>query len=123
LFLSSLLLALWGGLVFAAVSVVASQGWQALRAGRKLSSLIEAGQLRLRMNGGLTLKGGSAALPFCLNTVFALSSYKPDTARASWLWTRVFRTMRSEGDSWSATGVLTSDGQIKPVVLEPKLRA
>ena len=123
LFLCGLLMALWGGLLLTAVSVVLSHGWRAWRVGRKMSSAIEEGQVRLRMNGGLTVKGGSASLPFCLNTVFALSSYKPDTARASWLWTRVFRTIRADGASWAATGVVTTGGQIKPVVLEPKLRA
>jgi hypothetical protein len=75
------------------------------------------------MNGGLTLKGGSAGLPFCLNILSSLGRAYPQDARRSWLWQRFFHKLKSEGSSWAATGALGSDGRIKPVVLEPKLRA
>jgi hypothetical protein len=123
LLLCALLVALWCGLVVIALAVVATQAWCAWRTGQKMRKALEQGQVRLRMDGGLTLKGGSAELPFCMNTIFALSLYRPQAVKGSWIWTQVFRKMRSEAASWAATGVLTADGQIKPVVLEPKLRA
>jgi hypothetical protein len=121
--LIGLLMALWAALVLTAAGVLGTVSWRAWRVGRELSSALEQSQVRLRMNGGLTLKGGSAALPFCLNTVFALAHFQPETVNRSWLWTRLFRRIRSDGASWAATGVLTADGHIKPVVLESKLRA
>jgi len=95
----------------------------AWRAGRVLKTRLENSQVRLRMNGGLTLKGGSAGLPFCLNILSSLYRAFPRDAQRSWLWQRFFQKMCSEDESWAATGVLTSDGHLKQVVLEPKLRA
>src|SRR5262249_42442837 len=39
------------------------------------------------------------------------------------IWQKFFRHLRTEGGAWAATGVLAIDGRIKPVILEPKLRA
>jgi hypothetical protein len=77
----------------------------------------------MRMNGGLTVKGESAGLPFCLNTLLAISRVEPGSDCRSWLWQRFVRQLHSERDTWAATGVATSDGYLKPVVLEPKLLA
>jgi hypothetical protein len=84
---------------------------------------MEGSQVRLRMNGGLTLKGGSAGLPFCLNTLLALYAAQPDCTRTSWIWRRFFRHLRSDAPSWAATGVVTATGRITPVVIESKIRA
>jgi len=78
--------------------------------------------VRLRMNGGLTLRGESAD---CLSAEHAAALIRADarSARRSWLWRRVFHQLRRNPESWAATGVVTLDGYLKPVVLEPKLRA
>lgn len=121
--LSTTLVVLWSGLVLLAVTVVATQGLRAWHQGRKWSARLRQSQVRLRMNGGLTLKGGSAGLAFCLNTLLSLHRAHPQAARRSWLWLRFFRGLGSQAGSWAATGVITSQGRLKPVVLEPKLRA
>ena len=120
---SAVLVALWSGLMLAAAVVVARQSFRAWRTGAELSARLEHSQVRLRMNGGLTLKGGSAGLPFCLNTLLALYYARPEAARRSWIWHRFFHKMRSEAESWAGTGVITGDGYLTPVVIEPKLRA
>jgi len=75
------------------------------------------------MNGGLTIKGGSAGLPFCLNMLTSLFRADPRASDGSWIWQRLGRRLRAETNGWAATGVVTADGFLKPVVLEPKLRA
>jgi hypothetical protein len=121
--LSAILVILWSALTLVAFGVAAVQGWRAWRQGRAWANQLEKSQLRLRMNGGLTVKGGSAGLSFCLNTLLAVFRADPLTARGSWLWRRLFNRLRNETDAWAATGVITSEGSLKPVVLEPKLRA
>jgi hypothetical protein len=120
---SAALAALWGGLILAAAVVVARQCFRAWRVGGELSTRLEHSQVRLRLPGGLTLKGGSAGLPFCLNTLLALYGACPQAVRDSWLWQRFFRRMRANAGCWAGTGVVTADGYLKPVVIEPKLRA
>jgi hypothetical protein len=121
--LELVLVALWFGLILIASMVGSVLIWRAWRAGAVLRTRLENSQVRLRMNGGLTLKGGSAGLPFCLNLLSSLYRAHPEDARSSWLWQRFFRRLRSEGGSWAATGVLTEDGSLVQVVLGPKLRA
>jgi hypothetical protein len=104
--------------LFSAMLVVA---WGTLVA--QWRTRLEGSQVRLRMNGGLTLKGGSAGLPFCLNTLLALYAAQPDCTRTSWIWRRFFRHLRSDAPSWAATGVVTATGRITPVVIESKIRA
>ncbi len=58
--LSTTLLALWSGLVLVAITVTATQSSQAWRQGRRWCARLEQSQMRLHMNCGLTLKGGSA---------------------------------------------------------------
>jgi hypothetical protein len=119
----SVLAAFWVGLVLIGLTVVVSQSFRAWRAGKNWSTRLEQSQLRLRMPGGLTLKGSSAGLPFCLNTLLAVYRVDPPTARRSWLWRRFFHTLHSEGDSWAATGAIMPDGFLKSVLLEAKFRA
>jgi hypothetical protein len=121
--LEAMLVGLWCSLIFIAVGMVGALAWRAWRVGRDLRTRLENSQVRLRVNGGLTLKGGSAGLPFCLNILSSLYRAHPCKARPSWLWQQLFRKVSSGGESWAATGVLTSDGRLKQVVLEPKLRA
>jgi hypothetical protein len=123
LLLSTTLVTLWSVLVLVAVTVTATQGLRAWRQGRKWSGRLQRSQVRLRMNGGLTLKGGSAGFPFCLNILLSLYRADPQALRRSWLWQRFFHGFASEADSWAATGVITAKGRLEPVVLEPKLRA
>jgi hypothetical protein len=121
--LSAMLVALWGLLVLIAAVVVARESIRAWQVGAQLKNRLEYSQVRLWMQGGLMLKGGSAGLPFCLNALLALYAAQPDRARRSWVWSRFFRHMRSSAASWAATGVVTAAGRITPVVLEPKIRA
>ena len=113
----------WAGLVMSAGSLAVSQGFRAWRRGQAWGAQLDESHVRLRMNGGLTLKGGSAGLAFCLNVLRSLHRADPQAARGSWLWRQVFGTRGSEAKHWAATGVVTGDGHLKPVILEPKLRA
>jgi hypothetical protein len=122
-FLSGTLAALWAGLVLVAATLTAVQIFRAWQQGKKWRAELQHSQVRLRVNGGLTIMGGSAGLPFCLNTVVSLYRADPHSARRSWLWQRLFHKLRGETRAWAATGVITADGFLKPVVLEPKLRA
>jgi len=114
---------LWSALVIVAVTVAAKQCFNAWRQGQRSSSRFEQSQVRLRMNGGLTIKGGSAGLAFCLNMLTSLFRADPRASDGSWIWQRLGRRLRAETNGWAATGVVTADGFLKPVVLEPKLRA
>jgi hypothetical protein len=120
---SAMLVIAWAILVTIASATVAKESFRAWRLGTQWRTQLERSQVRLRMNGGLTLKGGSAGLPFCLNTLLALYAAQPDRTRASWIWSRFFRHMRSDAQSWAATGVVTATGRITPGVIESKIRA
>jgi hypothetical protein len=119
----SILAGLWCGLLLVDIAVVSTVAWRAWRTGVTLRQRLENSRTRLRMNGGLTLKGGSAGLPFCLNVLSSLYRAYPKDARSSWLWQQLLRKLCSEGRFWAATGVVTAAGSIKQVVLAPKLRA
>jgi len=121
--IEAVLVALWLGLTLEAVVVLGALAWQAWQTGVVLRTRLELSQVRFRMNGGLTLRGGSAGLPFCLNLLSSLYRAHPQDVRGSWLWQRFFRRFCSEATSWAATGVLSADGRLKPVVLGPKLTA
>ena len=120
---SATLMALWGGLVLGAVAVVLGQSVGAWREGTRLAARLEASEVRLRLNGGMTLQGESAGLAFCLNTLLSVSRTEPGAGGQSGLWQRFFRRLRAGRGRWAATGVVTDDGFVKPVVVEPKLRA
>ena len=122
-FLSGTLVALWSGLILAAAAQAATQAIRAWQQGRKWGVRLEQSQVRLRMNGGLTIKGGSAGLPFCLNMLHSLYRADSHPERRSWLWDRLFHKMRCESQVWAATGAITAGGFLKPVMLEAKLRA
>jgi len=121
--LSQTLVALWCGLVLIALAMAGTQSLRAWRQGQRWVTGLAQVQVRLRMTGGLTLKGESAGLPFCLNTMLSVYRADPGAVSRSWLWRRFFSKLHSEAASWAATGVVTSDGYLKPVVMEPKLRA
>lgn len=121
--LAGALLALWGTLAATAVltaAVVAAGAW---RAGRRVRARVLRGQLRLRMEGGLTLIGGSAGLPIALNMLLAALRVRERGDAGAWLWRRIARALRAAAPAWAATGVVTADGRVHPVVLAPKLRA
>lgn len=120
---SAALVALWGSLAIVGISIVVTQAFRAWCAGTALSNQLEHSQVRLRMSGGLRLKGASAGLPFCLNTLLALHYARPGAARRSWIWRRFFSAMDGEAQSWAGTGIVTPHGFLSPVVVEPKLRA
>jgi hypothetical protein len=122
-FYCALLVALWGSLIAIAIGTVTMQALRAWRVGKALSSDLETSHVRLRMNGGLRLKGASAGMPFCLNMLLGLHYARPDAASRSWIWRRFFSAMKGETKSWAGTGVVTASGFLLPVVLEPKLRA
>jgi hypothetical protein len=121
--LSASLGALWFLLLLFAAGIITRESFRAWHLGAQLKTRLGRSHVRLRMNGGLTLQGGSAGLPFCLNTLLALYSMQPARARSSWIWSRFFRNMRSDAASWAATGVVTGTGRITPVVIEPKILA
>lgn len=121
--MSVVLMALWVALVLTAVGVAAALGIRAWRFGKVMGRRLDESHVHLRMDGGLTLIGGSAGLPFCLNTLLSVYRSTPRVPVRSWLWTRLLHRMRSDMRSWAATGVVMADGRIRPVVLAPKLRA
>ena len=121
--MSIVLLALWGALVATSVATAATHSFRAWREGRAMRARLERSQVRLCMGIGLTLKGGSAGLAFCLNMTAAACRAHPVAARRSWLWRRWYHELRLKASSWAATGIVTADARVKPVVLEPKLRA
>jgi hypothetical protein len=113
---------LWLVLVAIAIATAAWVMIRAWRQARQWNERMKHAQLRLRMNTGLTLKGASAGLPFSLNVLLSLYRSRPRSAGA-WLWHRVFRATSADPSTWAATGVVTLDGDVEPVVLEQKLRA
>lgn len=121
--MSAVLVLIWGMLVTAAVCGVFRVCWDAWRAGRHWSGVLEKSQVRFRMAAGLTVHGGSAGLAFCLNTLLAMYRAHPEFARSSWLWQNIFAGLKARRQALAATGVVAVDGWITAVVLEPKLRA
>ena len=117
------LLLLWSALVLTAAIATAMLAFGGWRQGRALSDLLRSGQVWLRMTGGLTVVGGSAGLPFCLNILLAVIRAHPRPNARSWIWRRLVAGLRASTDSWAATGVVAADGRVQPVVLEPKLLA
>ncbi len=120
---SAALATLWSALMIVAIAVAARPSISAWRQGQRWSTRLEHSQVRLRMNGGLTIKGGSAGLPFCLNILLSLFRADPGAAHRSWIWHRLGRRLRTETSLWAATGMVTAEGYLKPVVMETKLRA
>lgn len=121
--MSAGLVALWAGLTMVGLVTAAREILRARQLGREWRDRLKECQIRLWMSGGLTLKGGSAGLPFCLNMLLAV--YRADTrvARGSWLWRELFQRLNRSANRWAATGVVTAEGFLHPVMLEPKLRA
>jgi hypothetical protein len=122
------LLLLWVALLAAALATAVVEMRATFRQARRWGSLLRFGQVRLRMNGDLTLIGGSAGLPFALAVLIALSRASPrgegrGTPRRSWIWERVISCLREANGSLAATGIVRPDGRIEPVVLEPKVVA
>jgi len=119
----AILLGLWSLLVMSAIGVACALGFRAWIAGRQWHQRLKENQTRLRINGGISLKGGSAGLAFCVNTLLAAYRSRPRIASHSWLWERFFRKLKSSAHRWAATGAVTSEGKVEHVVLQPKLRA
>ena len=117
------LVVLWIGLLAASFAVMARQSFRAWNHGRELRARMEESQFRVHMDAGLTIRGGSAGLPFCLNMLAAAHRAFGRQAPRSWLWERFSRVMHRNALSWAATGAITREARIEPVVLEPKLRA
>ena len=121
--LVAVLVTLWIALSVIGLAMAAVIMAQAWRLGREWRSALRDSQIRLRMNGGLQLHGGSAGLPFCLSMLTAIDRAHPSHAPHSWLWRRVVGALRREGKSWAATGVIGESGRVESVILEPKVRA
>jgi hypothetical protein len=121
--LATLLVLLWGAVFITAITLNATEIIRTWLEGQKLSEQLAQSEVRLRMDGGLTVKGGSAGLAFCLNTLLAAHAGPGRWTRRSWLWRRLFHRLRRHGRDWAATGIITGDGFLEPVVIEPKLRA
>jgi hypothetical protein len=121
--LEALLFGLWSLLVATSLATAGALGIKAWLMGRELRKRMATLQLRLRMNGGLSVHGGSAGLAFCLNDLLAVYRSRPRVANRSWLWERFFRRLRRASDTWAATGIVSAGGKVDDVVLEPKIRA
>lgn len=121
--LSAVLLTVWLALIVTFIAVGGRQSFCVWWQGRQWCQQLAESQVRLRMNGGLTIKGASAGLAFCLNILLSLYRARPRDARRAWLWRTLFRKLHSEATTWAATGVVTATGSLKPVILGPKLRA
>jgi hypothetical protein len=118
-----LLLGVWTALAGTALVASGAVTLSAWRLGRRWNRELAASQIRLRMNGGLRLQGGSAEVPFCLNTLLALHRAHAGAGSESWLWREFFQKLRTDASSWAGTGVIAPGGRVEPVVIEPKLRA
>lgn len=121
--LTAILTALWGTLILTELTMVITQSLLAWQAGKAWCARLEQTQMRLQLKGGLTIRGGSAGLPFCLSMLVALYRSWPDLARRSWLWRQFFHSFRANSTNWAATGMMTAEGNVKPVVIDPKIRA
>jgi hypothetical protein len=119
----AILAGLWALLVLHALGVAAVEGTRAWWQGRLMAAELQRSQVRVRMEGGLHLQGASAGLAVCLNTLLALVRAGPPVAHRSWLWQRSLGGLQREAGAWAATGVVTGEGWLQPVALEPKLRA
>jgi hypothetical protein len=117
-----ILIGIWAALIFAAAVPAAVTCCSTWREGRRCAEHLKQSQLRLSLSGGLALKGASAGLPFCLAMLIAVKRTQSRRGRA-WLWKQLFRNAERRAAAFAATGIITPRGWVKPVVLEPKLRA
>jgi len=118
-----LMVGLWSLLVLTALTIAGTVSIRAWLAGRQWHRRLEAYQTRLRINGGLSLQGGSAGLAFCLNILLATFRSHPRLPTRSWLWERFFQNLRLGANNWAATGALSPQGRVESVAIEPKIRA
>ncbi len=121
--MGAVLLGLWGGLVLVAIAVTGVQVFSARRAGRGGAEHLARDQIRLRLPGRFTLKGGSAGLPFALGILHAVSRAYPGSLGQSWVWRQFSDGLEKTDAAWAATGMTTASGQVQPVELPAKLRA
>ena len=118
-----LLVGLWSALVVTSLTIAGVISIRAWLAGRQWHRRLEAYQTRLRINGGLSLQGGSAGLAFCLNILLATFRSHPRLPTRSWLWERFFQNLRLGANNWAATGAVSTQGRVESVAIEPKIRA
>lgn len=121
--LSATLLALWLALLFVSAVGLGTQIRAAWQAGKRLTAHLQQDEIRMTMPGQLALKGGSAGFAFSLSALAAIHRAYPHVAERSWLWQRFFSRLNSSNHSRAATGMITCDGHVRPVLIEPKLRA
>lgn len=114
---------LWSSLVLIAIVTAASLLLGARRGGQHLLARLTTGEVRLRMNGGITLIGGSAGLPFCLEMLLATYRAAARARHPGWVWARSLASLQRNAGVWAATGAVTAGGRISPVLLDAKLRA
>lgn len=117
------LVGLWGMLVLVSLVAGSVQVFRAYSAGRRGAALLAGVQIRLRLPGRFTLKGGSAGLPFAIGILDALARAYPQSLRTSWLWRQFSDALEKSSATWAATGVTTLVGEIQPVEFPAKLRA
>ena len=122
-FMAAALLILWSGLVLVASVVASVQIFRARSAGRSGAAQLASDQLRLRLPGRFTLKGGSAGLPFSIAILRAVARAYPRSLGRSWLWRQFSDELERTDAGWAATGVTTFAGQVQPVEFPAKLRA
>jgi hypothetical protein len=121
--LVGVLVGLWGALVVVGLTVLGFVMVTAWRVGRRWRRTLLDSQIRLRMNGGLQLHGGSAGLAFCLSALMATDRARARDGSHSWLLRQALGGLRRDAKRWAATGVIAPSGRLEPVIIEPKVRA
>ena len=121
--LVAVLVALWVAVAIVGLTAAGFVIVNAWRVGRRWQRTLLDSQIRLRMNGGLQLHGGSAGLPFCLSILMATHRARERGGPHSWLWGQALGALRRDARRWAATGVIAPNGRLEPVILGPKVRA
>lgn len=117
------LVSVWCGLVLVALITHGRELRRFFRAGRRMATGFAAAQVRLRLPARFKLKGGSAGLAFGLSSLRAMRRAWPELSERSWLWRRSLERLDADAAAWAATGILTSEGAVRPVEVAAKLQA
>ncbi|PTY06131.1 hypothetical protein DB347_11810 [Opitutaceae bacterium EW11] len=117
------LLLLWLAVAGFSLALLVREISRARRIGKTWAGRLKDDLLLLQMPGRLRVKGGSAGLAFCLAAIGAAARAYPAGLSRSWIWRNLQDRMTADGATWAATGVITSDGFLQPVALEPKIQA
>ncbi|MBE2214579.1 MAG: hypothetical protein IAE82_11965 [Opitutaceae bacterium] len=112
-----------GALLLTQGTLLGRECWRTWRRGRRLAGRLVHGQVRLSMSGGLTVKGASAGLPFCLGMLLAAYRSEKDASSDAGLWRHVLELTDTAVARWAASGTVTPTGAVRPVLVDAKVRA